>query len=148
MDWEIVSFEGIGAIRFGMTPNEVADVVGPPDRSRRGLRSGSFNEFRANRTPIVRYSENRVREIEAFYDLESVTFQGIDIFKSDGLEVLRRLEKLNGDAKLSVGIVVFDKLGLTTGRLDQGPRTGHSVTAFARGTWNGKLEDFEGISFT
>lgn len=122
-------------------------MVGPPDRSRRGLRPGSFNEFRDSRAPIVRYNENRVREIEAFYDLESVTFQGISIFKLDGLEVLRQLEKLNGDAKLSVGIVLFDKLGVTTGRLDEGPRTGHSVTAFARGTWNGKTEDFEVVSF-
>lgn len=147
MDWEIVSFEGMGPIKFGMTPEEVAAVVGAPGRSRRGLRPGSFNEFRGTTAPIVRYNENRVREIEAFYDLESVSFSGINLFQSDGLEVLRRLEELNGDAKLSVGIVLFDKLGLTTGRLDEGPRTGHSVTAFKSGTWDGKLSEFESISF-
>ncbi|RWX81484.1 hypothetical protein EPK99_04125 [Neorhizobium lilium] len=46
-----------------------------PDRSKRGLRPGSFNEFRRTKAPIVRYKDNRVKEIEAFYDLESVTFQ-------------------------------------------------------------------------
>jgi hypothetical protein len=147
MEWEIVSFERMGPIKFGMTPDEVAAVVGAPDRSRRGLRPGSFNESRGTGAPIVRYNESGVREIEAFYDLESVTFQGINVFQSDGLEVLRRLEELNGDAKLSVGIVLFDKLGLTTGRLDEGPRTGHSVTAFRSGTWDGETGDFEGISF-
>jgi hypothetical protein len=147
MEWELVSFNGIGPIGFGMTPDEVAADAGAPDRPRRGLRPGSFSEFRGTTAPIVRYSENRVREIEAFYDLESVSFRGIDLFQSDGLEVLRRLEELNGDAKLSVGIVLFDKLGLTTGRLDEGPRTGHSVTAFKSGTWDGKLSAFKSISF-
>ncbi|TCV65350.1 hypothetical protein [Neorhizobium sp. S3-V5DH] len=147
MEWEIVSFVGMGPIRFGMSPEEVAGIVGPPDRSRRGLRPGTFNEFRGTKAPIVRYNENRVREIEAFYDLESVTFQGIDLFHTNGIEVLRRLEELNGDARLSVGIILFDKLGLTAGRLDEGPRTGHSVTAFSSGTWDGKMGDFESISF-
>ena len=54
MEWEIVSFEGMGPIRFGMSPEEVAGIVGPPDRSRRGLRPGTFTEFRGTKAPIVR----------------------------------------------------------------------------------------------
>jgi hypothetical protein len=147
MEWEIISFEGMGPIRFGTTPEEVAAVVGEPDRSRRGLRPGSFNEFRGTKAPIVRYSENRVKEIETFYDLKSVRFRGIDFFQTDGIEVLRQLEELNSGARVSVGIILFDKLGLTTGRLDEGPRTGHSVTAFASGAWDGKMGDLDSISF-
>lgn len=148
MEWEIVSFEGAGPIRFGMAPEEVAALVGAPDRSRRGLRSGSFNEIRGTRAPLMRYNKNRVREIEAFYDLESVTFQGIDVFQTDGTAFLRHLEELNGGAKVSVGIILFDTLGLTIGRLDEGPRTGHSVTAFVAGLWDEKMGDFESISFS
>ncbi|MBY3243474.1 hypothetical protein HFN72_12400 [Rhizobium laguerreae] len=86
-------------------------------------------------------------EIEAFYDIGVTMFRGISVFGTNGLKVLRALEELNGGAAISVGIILFDKLGLTVGRLDEGPPTGHSVTAFASGTWNGKTDDFTSISF-
>lgn len=148
MGWEIISFEGMGPIRFGMSPDEVAALVGPPDRSRRGLRLGAFHEIRGARAPIVRYNQSRVREIEAFYDLGHVTFNGISVFETAGDEVLRQLEALNGGARVSLGIILFDRLGMTLGRLDEQVRTEHSVTAFATGTWDGKTEDFEAISFS
>jgi hypothetical protein len=147
MEWLIATFEGMGPIRFGMTPDEVAVALGPPDRSRRGFRLGSFSEHRDIRAPIVRYRDNKVREIEAFYDLGLVKFRGISLFQTDGKQVLRQLEALNGGAIISVGTVLFDRLGLTTGRLDESARTGHSVTAFSPGTWDNIVGGFEMISF-
>lgn len=147
MIWLIESFSGIGPIRFGMTREDVAIHLGAPDRSRGGLRPDRFIEHRGTKAPIVRYRENRVSEIEAFYDIGVVMFRGISIFGTNGLNVLRALEELNGGAAISVGIIMFDKLGLTVGRLDEGPPTGHSVTAFASGIWNGKTDDFTSISF-
>ncbi|POO53900.1 hypothetical protein [Agrobacterium rosae] len=147
MTWLIDSFSGIGPIKFGMTPEDVAIHIGAPDGSRRGLRPDTFSEHRGTKAPVVRYRGNRVREIEALYDIGVVMLRGISVFGTNGLEVLRALEELNGDAAISVGIILFDKLGLTVGRLDEGPPTGHSVTAFASGTWNGKTADFTSISF-
>lgn len=145
--WLIEPFQGMGPIRFGMPPEEVAAIVGAPDRSRQGLRPGSFREFRDVRAPVVHYRDNRVAEIEAFYDLQPLIFQQIRIFETSGLQVLRQLEALNGGAMISVGIVLFNNLGLTTGRLDEEPRTGHSVTAFKAGMWDDMTDDFESISF-
>lgn len=45
MTWLIHSFSGIGPIKFGMTPEEVATHIGAPDRSRRGLRSNTFSNI-------------------------------------------------------------------------------------------------------
>lgn len=148
MTWLIESFEGMGPIRFGMTPGDVAAVVGAPDRSRKGLRPGTFKELRGIEVPIVRYTDNRVTEIEAFYELQSVTFQKISVFQTSGAQVLRQLEELNGGAMISVGIVLFNNLGLTAGRLDDESRTGHSITAFKAGIWNDKIADFENFSFS
>jgi hypothetical protein len=147
MTWLIDSFTGIGPIKFGMAPEDVATHIGAPDRSRRGIRPGSFSEHRGTKAPIVRYRENRVSEIEAFYDVGVVMFRGISIFEKNGLDVLRGLEELNGGAAISVGIILFDKLGLTAGRLDESSRTEHSVTAFAAGTWDGKTASFTSILF-
>ena len=44
-------------------------------------------------------------------------------------------------------LLLFDQIGLTTGRLDEGARTAHSVTAFSPGTWDNNISDFEMISF-
>lgn len=95
MEWHVETFEGMEPIRFGMTPEDVALVLGPPQRSRRGLRLGSFSEHRGTQAPIV-----RVREIEAFYELGLVEFRGIWLFQADGRQVLRQLEALNGGAMI------------------------------------------------
>ena len=145
MAYRNVRRDGINSL--WMTPKDVAIALGAPDRSRRGLRPGSFSEHRGPRAPIVRYRDNLVREIEAFYDLGLVKFRGITLFQTDGKQVLRQLETLNGGAMISVGTVLFDRIGLTTGRLDEGARTAHSVTAFSPGTWDNNISDFEMISF-
>ncbi|MCO6051746.1 hypothetical protein NGM99_18330 [Mesorhizobium sp. RP14(2022)] len=88
-----------------------------------------------------------MNQIEAFYDVKNVRFEGMDLFETPGAEVMRRLEEANGQALEDVGVVLFDKIGITTGRLDENVREEYSVTAFARGTWEGKMEDFKPISF-
>ena len=147
MTWEILSFKGMGPIRFGMTPADVEAILGAPDRSRKGFRPGVLNEYRSTRAPIVTYRNGGVSEIQAFRDLPGVSFDDIDLFGAPGIDVLRRLEAKNGVAMISTGIVLFDRLGMTTGRLDEGVEEEHSVTAFARGLWDDKLSKFEPISF-
>ncbi|WP_152047105.1 hypothetical protein [Aureimonas psammosilenae] len=111
------------------------------------MTSASFTEFREKKAPIVRYRDGRVSELEGFYDLPKVSFRGIRIFEEDGADVLRKLEALNGSAEISVGIVLFDTLGVTTGRMDEEARTDHSITAFAGGLWDEKRSKFSKISF-
>lgn len=147
MDWEIVSFEGMGPIKFGMSPLDVAGILGSPARTRRGLRPSSFSEFRAELDPIIRYRDGAVTEIEAFYDVKNIRFNEINVFQEDGKTVLGKLQILNGGAMTSVGIVLFNRIGITAGRLDQEPRTDHSITAFAKNTWNSKIDKFLDISF-
>lgn len=147
MDWQIHPFERVGPIRFGMTVSDVEAILGVPERTRKGLRPGSHAEFRGTSAPIIRYRDGEVCEIEAFYDLPGVSVFGMDLFGGNGLKTMRTLEKLNGGAVETVGIVLFDTLGITTGRLDQKAREDHSITAFRRGLWNGKKDDLKAVSF-
>ncbi|TDK31284.1 hypothetical protein E2F50_20295 [Rhizobium deserti] len=101
MAWEIQPFEGVGPIRFGMTPSEVEAVIGPPDRRRKG---DDGTEYRGDHAPVVNYVDGKVTEIECYYDLEGgVSLDGIDLFERDGIEVMRELEKRSGGALESVG---------------------------------------------
>lgn len=145
MTWDIRSFIGMGTLHFGMSPSTVADLIGAPE-STRG-RESRLREFRDVDLPILTYDREKLVEIEAFYDVPDVTYQGIDIFGISGLECLQALETANGGALHDVGIVLFADLGLTCGRLDEDARGDHSVTAFSRGFWDGKLTDFEPITF-
>ncbi len=104
MTWLIDSFSGIGPIKFGMTPEDVATHIGAPDRSRRGLRPDTFSEHRGTKAPVVRYRGNRVSEIEAFYNIGVVMFRGISVFGTNGLKVLRALEELNGELRFLLGL--------------------------------------------
>lgn len=146
MDWEIHSFDRVGPIHFGMTVEEVEAILGAPARARKGLRAGSHAEFRGTTSPIIRYRDGEVAEMEAFYDLANVSYCGLRLFADDGIEIMQALEKFNGGALETLGIVVFDTIGITTGRLDLPGRENHSITAFKQGLWNDKL-DLSPISF-
>jgi hypothetical protein len=144
MDWEIVSFVGMGPIKFGMTPDVVAKILGSPEDVEEG--KSSIAEFRELDEPIVRYKDGVVAQIEAFYDVKNVRLRGINLFSDNGKEVMRQLEDLNGGAEICVGIVLFRNIGLTAGRLDEGVSGEHSVCAFRRGHWDDD-QDFKPVTF-
>ncbi|MGI2036256.1 hypothetical protein ACRQ1B_28175 [Rhizobium panacihumi] len=145
MEWEIQPFIGMGPLRFGMFPAEVAAIVGPPesvDEDDEYLR-----EYRAVELPIVSYENNVVTEIEAFYDVENVIFRGRRVFDEPGLAILQFFEQETHGARVNAGTVLFKDIGITAGRLDEGVRGDHSVTAFAQGLWDDRLARFKDITF-
>jgi hypothetical protein len=135
----------MGPIKFGMPPSEVAAIIGLPESS--DVEGMYLREYRATNLPIVSYENGRVTEIEAFYDVENVKFLGTNLFDQPGTSILSFLERENGGAKINVGTVLFEKIGISTGRLDEGVREDHSVTAFAKGLWDDRIGRFKHISF-
>ncbi len=144
MEWEIIPFVGMGPIKFGMNPNEVFEILGPPERVREG--PGTLREARQLDLPIIRYEDSLVSEIEAFHNVENVHYKNVPIFEGDGRSVLKFLEQENGQAEISVGIILLKDLGITVGRIDEEAKGDHSITAFRKGLWDDD-PDFEPISF-
>jgi hypothetical protein len=144
MNWRIESFGGMGPIKFDMTREQVAEILGPPEDIDED--GANLAEYRELDVPVVRYKDGLVAQIEAFYDVKDVSIGDVQLFSGNGRNAMRRLEELNGGAEISVGIVLFRNLGLTTGRLDEGVTGEHSVCAFRRGLWDGD-KDFKQISF-
>ncbi|RYZ81575.1 MAG: hypothetical protein EOP06_23260 [Proteobacteria bacterium] len=145
MGWEIAPFIGMGPIRFGMTPAEVASIIGVPESADED--GGYLREYRAIDLPIIAYENNMVTEIEAFSEVENVTFRGRRIFDEQGLAIARFLEEENGGASINVGTILFKNIGVTSSRLDEGCGGDHSVTAFARGLWEDRSSRFKERSF-
>lgn len=146
MTWEILPFSGMGPIRFGMSPVQVADIIGEPDAIDEED-DGYRREFRSENLPVISYQDGQVSEIEAFREVEGVTLAGRAIFGEPGLEVMRFLEEQNGGAMANVGTVLFNDIGITCGRLDESPKEDHSITVFSRGLWDDGLSQFEVIGF-
>jgi hypothetical protein len=147
MDWEIIPFEGLGPIKFGMPKSEVHKILGEPKRVRNNG-GGSFREIYAADLPIVTFENDKVSEIEAFYDMSEARLGDITIFSGDGIGNLARLEVLNGGAREHVGTILFENLGLATGRLDEDVVEAHNLSLFMKGAWDDRLPDFKKISFS
>lgn len=145
MNWEIMPFLGIGPIRFGMSPMQAADIIGKPVSIDEDD-DGYLREYRSVDLPIISYQDRQVVEIEAFSEVGDVTFDGRNIFGEAGPEIMRFLEEKNGETVANAGVVLFNGIGLTCGRLDESPREDHSITAFARGLWDDRLSRFKKIT--
>jgi len=145
MEWKIIPFIGMGPVKFGMSPSEVSEILGSPKNVT--TRGETLREQRAIDMPMIRYINDKVTEIEAFYTVKNVTLDDVNIFENEGLEVLVELELKNEGAKVDVGVIMFENLGLTAGRLDEDVTGEHSVTAFCGGHWDDYMEDFTDISF-
>lgn len=145
MTWEILPYVGMGPVKFGMTPEEVASLLGPPISVR--TKNIRRNEQRQRNTPIVRFRNGHVSEIEAYYDVPNVTLNGVDIFKDNPVKVLQFLEERNGGCLEDVGILLFINLGVSMGRIDKDVKENHSICAFVKGMWVDAVPDMKKISF-
>lgn len=145
MEWEIFPFLGVGPIKFGMSPKEVESVIGRADSFDQDI--GYIREYRHTDLPIVSYDHNCVTEIEAFYDVKKIIFKSRLIFEEPGRSILQFLEHENGGAALNVGVVLFNNIGITTGRLDQSSPSDWSITAFSQGLWDDRISRFKKITF-
>lgn len=110
MEWEIIPFIGMGPIKFGMSPSEVAAVIGLPDS--RDVDEMYLREYRATNLPIVSYENDRVTEIEAFYDVENVKFCETNLFDQPGISILSFLETENGGVRINAGQYSSRRLAL------------------------------------
>jgi hypothetical protein len=144
--WEISRFAGMGPIRLGMSPTQVADIIGEPDAIDEES-DGYRREFRSEALPVISYQDGQVTEIEAFREVEGVTLAGRAIFGEPGLEIMRFLEEQNGSAMANVGTVLFNDIGISCGRLDESPKEDHSITVFVRGLWDDGLSRCEEVAF-
>jgi hypothetical protein len=114
MFWEIKPFVGLGSVLFGMTDAEVA-ALGPtpgPLLNRWVEDDGTVIEYREMDEPTISYCNGRVCFIAAVPKVENVIWQGINVFQLEPKTLLQLLEMANGGARVGLGFVLFENLGL------------------------------------
>lgn len=131
---EIISFVGVGNIRFGMSPDEVKLLMSSPERQRLG-KNGNLMESRGAISTI--YSkEKRLQEVGFSRNYEELTYKNINILKDPRGEVLGKLLKLDAQVFESYGFLIFMGLGITLTGFHDSAEDDVAVTVFSKGVWS------------
>jgi len=156
VDWTIYRGIGIGPLRLGMSPAEVAAVLGEPENSNREF-DGSVREHRTA-APILGYVDGRLTDIDAGADLRGVRFEELDVFAASPETVVRRLFDRNGGKALAgLGSVLFLSLGINTGGFydadagrfiapDEDEGRDRGLAVFAAGSFDAMLDEMRPVS--
>ena len=126
---DIIPYQSVGPVRFGMSAQEVQDLLGKPElasTSRYGsdlLRYGDM---------LVTLDAGGVVEIGLVPPCQ-VTIAGIDIFGTP--PAFNRLCLIDGAPQEYLGFIVFLRLGITLTGLHDGDKSQTAVTAFTSGRW-------------
>ena len=97
-----------------MTPDEVSNSVPQigPITARHADEDGTINEYRAMDFPNFGYRDGKLVFIGASWRVKDVQWNGLDIYASKTIDVLRAFEHANGGAAQIFGVPLFEKLGL------------------------------------
>lgn len=117
MNWDMRPLDGIGPLRFGMTPQEVGAVLNAIEPvSSSSVEDGGFvRELRGVYMPISHYRNGKLFLVDTHVGVPRVTIYNEDVYSMNSRRLLQLLEEKNGGAELDYGFVVFDRIGINTG---------------------------------
>jgi hypothetical protein len=141
--WEIITYEGVGPIKFGMTRNQVRAILGKPTAS--FMKGGEAPTDAYDRHYVhVFYDLNDTVEYVEVFDASTIQWKGkvlrglscmqwYDLLTGDGSHV-----SFEGDTLTShvFGLSVWVPLGD-----NEEEREVRSIGAFRRGYWEEKEEE-------
>lgn len=142
-DFEIVSFESAGPLRFGMSPFEVTAILGKPSTAApnwQGTLCYSYFDPGLNLN-IGFGGAGQTTDHFGFGRESTVQFRGVDFFNDRA--AWRRLIEWSSDYHECLGFLVFCDLGIAlTGFHDEDPDD-LAVTVFVRGAWEPRRARFK-----
>lgn len=147
--FDIQPYVGIGRLRFGMKKDEVANILGPPDKLGKSTISSEIKEFRYDNGLQTVYSDTdyRLIEVSLYSNIPNVKLNELDIFNRSGNEVIKCLIEADGNPLTTVGIIVFLNLGISMTGFQQEDEPGQkSISVFEKGRWDEDIEDLEPFS--
>jgi hypothetical protein len=141
MKFTIEPFVGALPLRFGMRPEEVAAIVGPPS----GIYLSSFEDQCEERSTLsmdLAYHRETGKLNELVFAPGSILyFNGQNLF--DVSNVIDFLRQSDSDPKIAVGMVFFLKLGIRLSGFHDGDESQKAVGVTPKGHWDEFMEDFE-----
>ena len=145
-EFEIICFEGALPLRFGMSPEEVASIIGQPrvaSPNWQGVLSWSYD------SPTLSLNIGFGGDVQTanhfgFGRGSIVRHRGLDFFADRS--AWRRLIDLSCDLHECLGFLVFCDLGIALTGFHDDDEDDLAVVAFPRGEWEefrGKFKQFQ-----
>ncbi|WP_044529009.1 hypothetical protein [Herbaspirillum sp. B65] len=134
----IMSYVGVGPLKFGMTREEVHQILGAPLSVEKCRFLEELTEYWSENGLQLTYSETdeRLLEISLYPNLPNVQLNGLKLFEVPGAYAFKVLHDWD-DAPLTIaGASIFLKLGLAAGGFLDDDDNDKSVTVFAKGRWD------------
>lgn len=91
-DWAIEPYVGVGPIRFGMSPAQVAEVLGQPVVENKRVRGSlAFYEMPAKKLPVVIFESRKVALIDFTHFAKKLRLGDIYLFKEKRQPIIDKL---------------------------------------------------------
>ena len=133
--FQVLPYVGAGPVTFGMTPEQVAALLGAPRRVQKNV-LGERDESREG-VRVCYSGSGHVVEI-GLAPPTTASYKGADLFGID--DPIALLLKDDPEPFESVGFLVFLQLGLTATGLHDDDQAQKAVTVFAPGRWDSARE--------
>ncbi|MGC4244194.1 MAG: hypothetical protein QM686_18460 [Herbaspirillum sp.] len=133
-----MSYVGVGPLRFGMTRDEVHQLIGNPLSIDKSGGSEELTEYWSNNGLQLTYSEmdETLLEISLYPNLQNVQLNGLNLFEVPGTHAFKLLHDWDNAPLRIFSVSIFLKLGLAVNGFLHDDDGAKSVTAFAKGRWN------------
>ncbi len=134
----IMSYVGVGPLKFGMTRGEVHQLLGAPLFTKKSQFFEESREFWSENGLQLTYSETdeRLLEISLYPNLQNVQLNGLKLFEVPGRYAFKVLHDWD-DAPLAIaGATIFLKLGLAAGGFLHDDDDDKAIAVFAKGRWD------------
>jgi len=134
----VISYVGVGPLRFGMTRDEVHQLIGNPLSIDKSGGSEELTEYWSNNGLQLTYSEmdETLLEISLYPNLQNVQLNGLNLFEVPGTHAFKLLHDWDNAPLTIFGVSIFLKLGLAVNGFLHDDDGAKSVTAFAKGRWD------------
>lgn len=144
MKLEILPSKGLGKLNFGMTKAEVRTILGQEkDRSL----IEDMEELYFDNYLNLAFRDNLLFQIGAVRHSEGITYKNIDIFESDPISVLRKMETDAGGAFEMYGFIVYPGLGISLTGFHDEDYEQKAVTVAVLEEWESVRTELRPISF-
>lgn len=141
--YQIKPYVGVGALEFGMSPDQARELVGPADEVAQDRDEGTLTEFRLGSALQLTYelSSRNLVGVSLYHPLEGITVEGLELEWSDSEAWLAELKRRDPAHGRTYGIDVFFKFGVSATGLQHSDNGDKSVSAFAMGQWDPSSPD-------
>lgn len=147
MRLDIEPLVGVGDLKFGITKEQVAALLGPPDDHI--IDDGELREYRRDNGMQLVYIGEGAHLVELGFspNVKELEFGKVKLFEADPEQVLTLLNRTKATAYECFGFLVFLDLGITLTGFHDGHSEQMAITAFTAGRWDAMKEDLKPIDF-